>query len=148
MGGHGVLQQFIVPQGLLNETIRVEWTANGLQMERRVNQNRLDNLRIDMHDRAITYEGPQTQCVDRFISSMTDASLYRRLTQTSWKIALRIAAFKKQTPQKLVLYYKVPTSCLIFSSPIFVLVASLFHFPSTQRFVPYSHNRVRDQPSC
>ena len=56
--GHGVLQKFVPPAGANVATIQAIWTPHLVLVEKRQNTQQLDDNRLDMGPRCITYEGP------------------------------------------------------------------------------------------
>jgi hypothetical protein len=54
---NGILQRFIEPKGTRNEMIRSIWSPKVCLLERRVNIRKLNDMRFDMYERAVTYEG-------------------------------------------------------------------------------------------
>lgn len=55
---NGVLQKFVQPRGCRNFMIRALWTPHVVHLERRVNKHSLTDKKVDIYDRAITFEGP------------------------------------------------------------------------------------------
>jgi len=55
----GIFQHFVHPRGLQNSTVRAIWTSYICLLERRVNKQRLQNVRFGLYDSAITFEGPE-----------------------------------------------------------------------------------------
>lgn len=54
---NGILQKFVEPKGVRNAMIRSIWSPKVCLLERRVNIRKLNDLRFDMYERAVTYEG-------------------------------------------------------------------------------------------
>jgi len=62
MGGRkrsGIFQHFVHQRGLKNPTVCAIWTSCLCLLERRVNKQRLQNVRFGLYDSAITFEGPE-----------------------------------------------------------------------------------------
>eukprot|EP00741_Cyanophora_paradoxa_P009652 tig00001574_g9350.t1 len=55
---NGILQKFLPPRGKSNFTIRVVWTPIITIVEQCTNKAVLSNTRLDMYERAVTFEGP------------------------------------------------------------------------------------------
>eukprot|EP01051_Picozoa_sp_SAG22_P022840 SAG22_NODE_5638_length_979_cov_0.928409_1_plen_203_part_01 len=53
----GIIQKYVESKGEHNMVIRSIWTPNLCLMERRLNKNKVTDLRIGMYERAVTYEG-------------------------------------------------------------------------------------------
>eukprot|EP00933_Yihiella_yeosuensis_P046653 TRINITY_DN4222_c0_g2_i1.p1 TRINITY_DN4222_c0_g2~~TRINITY_DN4222_c0_g2_i1.p1 ORF type:complete len:901 (+),score=165.03 TRINITY_DN4222_c0_g2_i1:128-2830(+) len=56
--GDGILQKFIEPNSHSNNMVRAWWSPKVCLLERRVNKQRLSDRRLDMYERAVTFEGP------------------------------------------------------------------------------------------
>lgn len=57
--GDGILQKFIDPKGNKNSIIQTVWSPSILMCEMRENLKDLYELRYDMYERAVTYEGEE-----------------------------------------------------------------------------------------
>merc|ERR1719181_1917717 len=53
----GILQKFVEPKGDQNNMIRVLWSPKVCLLERRVNKRRLSDTKLDVYERAVTFEG-------------------------------------------------------------------------------------------
>lgn len=58
-GNGGFLQKFVEPKGGSNSMIRAVWSPQLCLMERRVNTHRLGDNKLDLHARAVTFEGAE-----------------------------------------------------------------------------------------
>lgn len=56
---NGILQRFIEPKGVHNSMTRVIWSPKVCLLERRVNLQSLQDRRVDMYQRAVTYDGEE-----------------------------------------------------------------------------------------
>lgn len=53
----GILQKFVEPKEDRNNMIRVLWSPKVCLLERRVNNKRLSDTKLDVYERAVTFEG-------------------------------------------------------------------------------------------
>mmetsp|Transcript_54063 Transcript_54063/g.143927 ORF Transcript_54063/g.143927 Transcript_54063/m.143927 type:complete len:589 (+) Transcript_54063:412-2178(+) len=60
---NGILQQFLDPKGNHNAILRALWSPQVTVLERRINRNRLFDTKMDIYERAITFEGPDFHSV-------------------------------------------------------------------------------------
>uniref|UniRef100_A0A0G4G9P8 Uncharacterized protein n=1 Tax=Chromera velia CCMP2878 TaxID=1169474 RepID=A0A0G4G9P8_9ALVE len=86
---HGVLQKWVEPQGERNAAIRVLWSPQTTLVERRENKTKIRDSRVDVYERAVTFEGPL------FLSEplpLRGDYLNNRLNQAARSIAEHVAA--------------------------------------------------------
>uniref|UniRef100_A0A6U2PKG9 Uncharacterized protein n=1 Tax=Leptocylindrus danicus TaxID=163516 RepID=A0A6U2PKG9_9STRA len=55
----GILQRFIAPRGTNNSMICAIWSPKLCVLERRINRRQLNDVKFDLYERAITFEGPE-----------------------------------------------------------------------------------------
>ena len=55
----GVLQRFVEPKGIRNAVVCSIWSPKVCLLERRTNHLKIHDTRRPLHDRVITYEGPE-----------------------------------------------------------------------------------------
>ncbi|CAM9270204.1 unnamed protein product, partial [Hapterophycus canaliculatus] len=55
---NGILQRFVEPKGTRNAMVRAIWSPKMCLLERRVNCRQLHDRRYGIHERSVTYDGP------------------------------------------------------------------------------------------
>ena len=69
-----LLQKFIRPQKNQNQSIKVKWSAQFCVIVQKTNVNDINNTKVTIHDRLVTFEGPEHLTSEEFVSSSILAS--------------------------------------------------------------------------
>ena len=56
---NGILQRFVPPAGFYHSVCRVRWEKTHMVLEQRPNRHKIDDQRLPMMQRAVTFDGPE-----------------------------------------------------------------------------------------
>eukprot|EP00294_Goniomonas_avonlea_P008149 CAMPEP_0114556688 /NCGR_PEP_ID=MMETSP0114-20121206/9422_1 /TAXON_ID=31324 /ORGANISM="Goniomonas sp, Strain m" /LENGTH=705 /DNA_ID=CAMNT_0001741909 /DNA_START=200 /DNA_END=2313 /DNA_ORIENTATION=- len=103
---NGILQRFVEAKGIYNTIIRTVWSPNIFLAERRSNVFPLEDKKISLHKRSVTYEG------DEYLSStvsITDTLLGKQIERVCRNVVQHVFACSDGALQigRMVLHFKV-----------------------------------------
>jgi hypothetical protein len=103
---NGILQAFIEPKGDHNALVRAVWTPKLCLTERRVNCRQLHDRRFGLHERAVTYDGPDIFSTARPLRGTILPTAVKRLCESTVSHVAEIT-FNKQRICRLALNLKL-----------------------------------------
>jgi hypothetical protein len=103
---NGILQRFIEPKGRFNSMVRAAWSPKLCLVERRINRRPLHDIRFGLHERAITYDGPEIHSK----ASPLRGSILPTAVQAACESAVRHiseVSFREHMIRRAVIYFKL-----------------------------------------
>ena len=105
-GNHGILQRFIEPKGVKNETIRAIWSPKVCLLERAENIHQLHDHRYGLYERCITFEGPDYYSVSTPLRGPVLAGQLQKVCEAIVSHVSEVT-FAQQQISRVVLNFKV-----------------------------------------
>lgn len=100
----GILQRFVTPKGPQNFIIQAIWSPHVMMLERRVNINRLSDIKsFTSYERAVTYEGPSHFSNEVFCAP----HLQKEIKKVCTAIVKHFASTEHKKITRMVLYFKI-----------------------------------------
>eukprot|EP00741_Cyanophora_paradoxa_P018640 tig00021072_g17990.t1 len=103
---NGILQKFVDPKGDNNAIIQAVWLPRFCLLERRVNKRKISDLKVNMYERAVTFEGTEYHSDS---VPLNGTALARRIGMICNSMVNHIAAISNNRHQvsRMVLQFKL-----------------------------------------